>query len=423
MERAGAKGLATVARDFTIQAGIPLIQVGPATCVGGQTVAALTQSQYSSDRRSEVAASPLRWHVPVRASAGGAVTQIVTDGPTTELRVPGCGPLLVNAGQTGYFRTVYDPAQLKVLQGAFQRLGPVDQYGVLNDQMRVSEAGYQPMAAGLDFVGQIPANGNAKLVQAAVGTWSDLYDDFDNDPTTQAAIAARVSRIYGPRMRALGFVPSQGEPATDTLLRGTLIGALGKMRDPAVLAEAGRLFAAWQTDPNAIPGPLKQTWLGVVARNADASTWDALHAKAQATTGAVERTSLYQLLGTTRDEALGRRALDLALTKEPGSTVSAGMITSVANRHSRQAVDFVLSHLAQVNGLIDISGRSRFMQRLVAGSNDPSLIATLESYAKANLAATDRKPIDQAIDRLRFRSSALPRVRAEVAAWLKAHPA
>jgi aminopeptidase N len=195
------------------------------------------------------------------------------------------------------------------------------------------------------------------------------------------------------------------------------------MRDPAVLAEANRLFAAWQTDPNAIPGPLKQTWLGVVARNADAATWNALHAKAEATTGAVERTSLYQLLGSARDEALGRRALDLSLTKEPGSTVSAGIITSVANRHSRQAVDFVLSHLSQVNGLIDLSGRSRFMQRLVSGSNDASLIATLESYAKTNLAATDRKPIEQAIDRLRFRSSTLPRIRSEVAAWLQAHPA
>jgi aminopeptidase N len=423
MERAGAKGLATVARDFTRQAGIPLIQVGPAQCVGGQTVTTLTQSQYSSDRRSEVAGSPLRWHVPVRASAGGDVTKVVTDGPTTQLRVPGCGPLLINAGQTGYFRTIYAGAQLKALQGAFRGLGPVDQYGVLNDQMALAETGYQPMAAGLDFVGQIPANGNAKLVQAAVGTWSELYDDFDNDRATQAAIAARVSRTYGPRMRELGFVPRQGEPATDTLLRGTLISTLGKMRDPAVLAEANRLFAAWQTDPNAIPGPLKQTWLGVVARNADAATWNALHAKAEATTGAVERTSLYQLLGSARDEALGRRALDLSLTKEPGSTVSAGIITSVANRHSRQAVDFVLSHLSQVNGLIDLSGRSRFMQRLVSGSNDASLIATLESYAKTNLAATDRKPIEQAIDRLRFRSSTLPRIRSEVAAWLQAHPA
>ncbi len=147
------------------------------------------------------------------------------------------------------------------------------------------------------------------------------------------------------------------------------------------------------------------------------ATWEALHAKAKAATGAVERTSLYQLLGATADAKLARRALDLALTNEPGKTISAGMITSVAGGHQRLAVDFVLAHLAQVNQLIDISGRSRFMQRLVGGSSDAKLIPTLEAYAKANLAATDRKPIDQAIDRIRFQASTLPRIRSEVAAW------
>jgi aminopeptidase N len=361
--------------------------------------------------------------VPVRASAGGAAVQVVTSGPTAQLTVPGCGPLLLNPGQTGYYRTLYTPAQLQALQGAFQRLGGVDQYGLLSDQMALATTGYQPMAAGLNFVGEVPASANQKVVQLAVGEWSDLYDDFDNDAATQAAIAARVTRIYGPRLQQLGLAPRQGEPATDALLRGTLIGTLGKLRDPAVLAEANRLFAAWQNDPNAIPGSLKQTWLRVVARNANEATWNALHAKAQAASGSVERTSLYQLLGAARDEALARRTLELALTNEPGKTVSAGIITAVAAQHSRMAVDFVLAHLAQVNQLIDISGRSRFMQRLVAGSNDASLIATLQSYANANLAATDRKPIEQAIDRLRFQSSSLPRIRSETSAWLQAHPA
>jgi len=65
----------------------------------------------------------------------------------------------------------------------------------------------------------------------------------------QADIASRVVRAYGPRLLQLGFAPKQGEPAVDALLRPTLIGLLGKYRDPAVLAEASRLFAAWNTNP------------------------------------------------------------------------------------------------------------------------------------------------------------------------------
>jgi aminopeptidase N len=423
MERAGATGLTQIARDYTTQPGIPLIKVGPAQCVNGQTVATVTQSQFSSDAKEEVAAKPLSWHVPVRASAGGAVSTTVTNGPTTQVTAAGCGPLLINAGQSGYYRTLYTPAELDALKGAFPRLATVDQFGLLGDQLTLSATNYQPMAAGMDFVSEVPGNADPRLVQAAVGFWGGIYGDFDKNPQVQAAIAARVAKIYGPRLQQLGFTPRTSDTPSEAVLRNTMIRSLGAMGDPAVVGEAKRLFAAWQSDPNAIPGSLKTTWLQVVARNADQATWDAIHARAKVSTNALERTSLYQLLSIAHDDTLAQRALDLAMTDEPGKTTSAGMITGVSGSHSRMAIDFVLAHLAQVNQLIDISGRSRFMQRLAGGSDDTSLIPILQNYANANLAATDRKPVDQAIAQLQFRASTQPRIRTEVAAWLAAHPA
>jgi aminopeptidase N len=288
------------------------------------------------------------------------------------------------------------------------------------DQLALSKAGYQPMAVGLDVLDAIPANGNAEVARRAVQRWDGLYDQLDGNPAAQAAIAAHVIALHGPRLQQLGFAPRSGEPAMDALLRPTLISTLGKYGDPRVLAEARRLFAAWQTNDAAIPGSLKSAWLTVIASNADAATWDALHRKARETTGTVERTTLYELLGEAKDQALARKALDLALTDEPGKTVSAGMITTVAQTHPKLAVDFVLAHLNQVNQLIDISGRSRFMQRLVASSHDPAFIPVLEAYAKANLAESDRKPIQQSIDRIRYESAELPRIQSETAAWLRA---
>jgi aminopeptidase N len=422
MESVGAKGLATVARDFTNQPGVPLIEVGPAQCVGGRTIATITQSQFSNDQRVQAMGRPLSWHVPVRVSAGGPVAQVVTQGPTTQIAVPGCGPLLINAGQTGYYRTLYEPTQARALQGAFPNLGAVDQFGVMNDQLALSDAGHQPMAVGLDFLNDVPANGNAKLAQSALRQWSGLYDDMASVPTAQGAIADRVIRTYGPRLQQLGFVPRAGEPVVDALLRSSLIATLGKFKDPSVMAEAHRLFAAWQANSNAVPGSLKTTWLDLIARNADEATWNVIRAKAEAATGFAERTSLYQLLAAANNDALARRALDIALTDEPGKTTSSGMITAVAEQHARMAVDFVLAHLAQVNQLIDTSGRSRFMERLSGRSTDASLIPTLEAYASANLAASDRKPIDQAIARIQFASGKLPRERTEVAAWLQGLP-
>ncbi len=418
VDAAGAPGLTRIANDFTRQPGIPLITISASHCVGGATVVTLTQGQFSADRRKDVIASPLAWHVPIRATAGGAPAQLVTDSRASQLRVPGCGPLLINAGQTGYYRALYTPAQTDALRRAFTGLAGADQFGIMTNGMALSIAGYQPMSAGLELVDAVPAEGHQKVIQEALNQWTALYRHFDGDPETQQAIGDRMVGRFGLRLRQLGFVPRPGEPALDALLRPGLITALGTVKDPAVLAEAKRLFAAWQTNPDAIPGSLKETWLGVIATNADADMWNALHAKARAATSAAERIALYRLLGSAGDEALGRRALDLALTSEPGQTISAGMITQVAAVHALPTINFVLGHLAPVNGLVDISGRSRFMQRLAAASSDPALIPVLEAYARANLAETDRKPVQQAIDRIRAESQQLPRITAETKTWL-----
>ena len=287
MEGVGAKGLASVARDFTNQPGVPLIEVGSVQCVGDRTIATITQSQFSTDQRAAAMAHPLSWHVPVRASAGGAAAQVVTQGPTTQIAVQGCGPLLINAGQTGYYRTLYQRPQDEALQTAFQSLGAVDQFGLLNDQLALSDAGYQPIAVGLDFLSGVPANANCQA--RAVGAPSlerALRRPGNGSRRPRPRSRARAIRIYGPRLQQLGFAPRAGEPAVDALL------AFEPDRRRSASSRIRRCWLrptacsrAWQANPNAIPGSLKTTWLSLIARNADETTWNAIRAKAQACNG------------------------------------------------------------------------------------------------------------------------------------------
>jgi len=52
------------------------------------------------------------------------VRTLVTDGKAT-LDVPGCGTVVVNAGQSGYYRTLYAPQQFAALKSDFARLAPI----------------------------------------------------------------------------------------------------------------------------------------------------------------------------------------------------------------------------------------------------------------------------------------------------------
>jgi aminopeptidase N len=85
------------------------------------------------------------------------------------------------------------------------------------------------------------------------------------------------------------------------------------------------------------------------------------------------------------------------------------------------ALDFALANLPQVNKLVDLSGRSRFISRLVEQSGDLALIPKLSAYAEANLGADDRRPVEQAVGRMRWKAENRQRIRQEVISWLRAH--
>src|SRR6185295_11568433 len=196
------------------------------------------------------------------------------------------------------------------------------------------------------------------------------------------------------------------------------IADLGEAGEPHVVAEGQRLLASLQRDPNAIPGSLKASWLGVIAKNADARTWDALHRMASAARSSTERSIYYELLGQATDDALARCALDLSITKEPGATVSAGIITKVAESHPTMALDFVLSHLTQVTPFVDLTASSRFVGGLVEESGDATLIPKIQAYAAAHIKPEDRRPIDHAAARIRWKADNQPRIQREIVAWL-----
>lgn len=423
VEAAGAKGLVSIAHDFTKKPGIPLIKVASVKCSGGNTLVSFNQGEFSRDRKAQTDAKPLLWNVPVVAQTvgGEAVRTIIRNGKGI-LTVPGCGTLLVNAGQGGYYRVQYSPEMMAALTRDFAKLSPIDQLGLLADAQQMGYGGYQQVSVALDLLNAVPANASPRVLESAALSYQTLYDGLKGDAGHQAKVAATASKRFGPVLARLGMSQKANEPLLDSNLRSTLITALGHMGDKAVLAEANRLFALLDSDKAALDGPLRSTWFGIIAYNADAATWDKLHKSGQDAENQVLRTSMYTLLGRTKDMALADKALKMALTSEPGPTVSPGMITAVAEEHPDEAVDFALANLPAVNDIVDISSRSRYIASLGKGSSDPAMIAKLDNYAKANLTVESRKPVDGAISAIRTKLDSAARIKGESQSWVDAQP-
>jgi aminopeptidase N len=421
VEKAGAPGLTKVAHDFTRQPGIPLVKVTAMQCKAGKTTLALEQGEFSRDRMAETGASPARWQVPMLVSAGGAPVRSILDGRANAgkatVTVDGCGPVLLNTGQLGYYRVLYPQKALAGLAKALPGFTPIDQMGLVSDNIALSYAGYQPLAPALDLLAAVPGNANPVLASSAFRHYRAAWDSLDKAPAARAALTARIAKTWRPRLEALGYEPRANETLPEATLRTQLVGGFGALGDPQVLAEARRRFALLKADPKALDGPMKTIWIGIVARHATRTEWDAIRAYADASGSSVEKQTLYTLLARAEDPALVQSALDLALTDKPGQTTSAGMIAMASGLHPDMTYDFVVAHREAVEKLVDSSSRTGFLARVVDNSNDPTLVPKVESYM-ANLAPDARKPMEQALAALKERLQSRPRYISGLTAWL-----
>ncbi|NIJ94280.1 aminopeptidase N [Xanthomonas campestris] len=414
---APGKQFTQVAHDFTLQPGVPLIKAST-RCVGGQTTVTLEQGELTLDRPDK---QPLRWHVPVVVRSGDATpVRVLVDG-TAQVQVPSCdAPVVVNAGQKGYFRTLYAPAQFKALTSRFGALPVVDQLGVLNDTDALADAGMQTEADVLDLTAQVAVGASPDVWDMVAGIYDGVDGSFEHDPAGRAAWRAYAVPRLSAEFATLGWDNRDGDSAQIQQLRTRLIASLSDMGDAAVIAEARRRFAAFQATPASLSPELRDSVLGAVARNADTATWDALHALAKQETSAMVRDAYYDFLSMPIDEALAKRALALALTPEPGATTGASMIDRVASQHPELAFDFAVAHRTQVDTLVDSTSRARYYPGLGIDSAELATADRIKAYAEQYIASTSRQAADNAINtiqtRVKLRAASLPQIKA----WLKA---
>ncbi|QDE38353.1 M1 family metallopeptidase [Luteibacter pinisoli] len=411
IDAAAGKPVTQIAHDFTLQPGIPQVKVDAVSCASGSTTLQLSQGEFTRDRPDK---KPLAWHVPVIAKTlGGTTATTLLDGKGT-LTVAGCGPVIVNAGQTGYYRTLYAPAQFKQLQGAFTKLEPIDQLGVMADTWAQGMVGQQPTSDVLDLIKATPLDASPQLWEEVAGNLATLDTYYQGDAKRQAVFRKYAISRLSPKLDQVGWEAKQGEDAPVAILRSSLISTLGFLGDAKVVAEARSRF-----EKNSMPPELRKTILGVVATNADAATWDKLHEQAKAEKTPLVKDRLYGMLSAARDNALAQRALDLALTDEPGATNSASLIRGVSRLHPELAFDFAVAHKAQMDKFIDSTSTSRYYPAIAGMSMDKATIDKVKAFSAKYIAEGSRRDAETTVTTIQYRMMVRDQRLPAVDAWLK----
>jgi aminopeptidase N len=416
IDRGSARPLTQIAHDFTLQAGVPMIDERALSCEGGRTRAQLTQTHFAIDPAST---SATLWHVPVTARVGDDhQTTVIAGGDAQEIDRTGCSALILNAGQSGYFRSRYFPQDLSRLTAQYGSLAPEDQLGLLHDTSALALMGEEPMGNLLELIRQVRPDADPLVVVDLVHTLEGIDRLFDGLPS-QAAFRSYAIAVLSPALARIGWTKTEQETDNIAILRAALIEALSALGDPAVVAEGRSRFAEYLRDPSATPADMRRTVLQIVALHADVRTWEQLQVMAEQAKSELERRELYAFLGTAEDPALERRALDLALSGKPPATVTPQIISAVSRRHPDMAFDYATSHWDRLAPYIEPASQPEFIPRLINRAYDPALIGKLDAFAEQHIPSSARQNVRRVKSNIRYNAGIREKRLPEVVAWIE----
>jgi aminopeptidase N len=309
--QASHKDVAAVATSFTEQPGVPLVSVTRA-CSNRSTTLTLTQGRFTIH---DPHPKQLTWNIPVSVGAPGVATQktLLTAKPAA-LHFPGCGAALkINLGENGYYRASYDKSSLALLQAAFTKLDATDRVNLLGDQFALFQGGEAPLATYLDLVANLPHED-----ETSFAVWQDTIshlqrlDILERGSPTRQAFRAFARSVLNAELARLGLKPKPGESFLDSMLRPSLLTALGTFDDPAVTAYAQSEFAAYLRDPSSVSPSLLDPITLIAGMHADPATYATLGHLAAAAPDTEQKLRYGFAMASARDPKLIAHSIQIA---------------------------------------------------------------------------------------------------------------
>jgi alanyl aminopeptidase len=232
---------------------------------------------------------------------------------TGTLALQGSCPAFVfaNAGGRGYYVPSYHGDLLARLKKNRSELSTAEYASVLYDLRPLVRSGAVDAGEALEWVRLGARSRDRHVIVAAIELASFVRDKLVAD-ADRSHLASFVRRTFGPRARALGFVPHGAESDDDQLLRRTLL-RFAAPGDTELAVEARRLALAWIHDRTAIDPGLVDVVLWIAARTGDATLLDAMRREALATPNRLDRRNLMIALFSFAEPALANRGLELLL--------------------------------------------------------------------------------------------------------------
>jgi aminopeptidase N len=336
-----------------------------------------------------------------------------------------CGDAIkVNFGDIGYYRVQYGPNARAALVKALAKLSLEDRVNLLTDSWTLTLARYAEPSTYLSLIDALNPRDQRAVWDQVIGAFTQLHR-LSRDRAERPALEAYMRAKLRPVFNRVGWDGSGSGDDDNTLLRASLIRALGEFGDADVLAEARRRFSAFLENPKSLSPALLDAVTHIVGVNASRDDYEALIALARRTTITSERVRYYNAAASARDGDLARRTLALTLTRELPSTMVNGLINEVAQSgwQPQLAWDFIKQNLDALTARQGPDFRDEFIPNFMINFQDEAHAAELAQFAPAQATTGGRVMSGRAQEAIALSIDVKTRTLPLVDRWISEHPA
>jgi aminopeptidase N len=298
-----------------------------------------------------------------------------------------------------------------------------DRVNLLSDSWALVQANRTDISLYLDLVAKLPRGHELAERDQIVNAFDYINRLLLSDPSRETfQVYAR--SILRPTFDELGWEPKKKESPRDSLLRASLITALGDLNDQEIIDGCKKRFEKFVVDPGSLAPDLRASVFLVLGQNSDEATWNKLHDLGLKTTSIEEKQNYFEALAATRDPKLAAKALQISLTDELPTSRALHLVGKLARSsgHPDLAWDFAKANMKALLAKTDALGANTFAPGLFVFFSEKSRADELNAYAKSNLPATSAKEVAKAVDEIGFRAEFKQRLVPQLSGWIDRQP-
>ena len=411
---ASGKPVGEIAAAWTEQPGFPVVMMKR----DGEKVS-LSQERFTINFPN---APALQWKIPLTwfvVSENKIESRLMNDKIENLPAIAADRVIKLNANGAGNYRVQYDDSSWKALLGALAKLNVEDRVNLLSDSWALVQANRADVSLYLELIGKLPRGHELAERDQIVNAFDYINRLLLGDPNRQQFQACARSTLR-PTFNELGWEPKKNESPRDSLLRASLIVALGDLNDQEIIDGCKQRFEKFVADPGSLAPDLRASIFLVVGQNADEATWNKLHELGLKTTSIEEKQNYYDALAAARDPNLAGKALRISLSDELPTSRALHVAGKVArySGHPDLAWEFAKANMKALLAKTDALGANTFAPGLFVFFSEKSRADELKTYAKSNLPATSAKEVAKAVDEVEFRAEFKKRTVPQLTAWI-----